>query len=52
MARTRREFNLASRASWRGFVEFYSSDNLTFAASIAYYARCPRGQYRFAARGG
>jgi membrane protein len=38
MARTRREFNLASRASWRGFVEFYSSDNLTFAASIAYYA--------------
>ena len=26
------------RAAGRGFVEFYNSDNLTFAASIAYYA--------------
>jgi len=25
-------------SSWRGFQGFYSSDNLTYAASIAYYA--------------
>lgn len=28
---------LAWRAAGRGFVEFYNSDNLTFASSIAYY---------------
>lgn len=26
-----------ARAAWRGVVEFYKSENLTFAASIAYY---------------
>lgn len=25
-------------AAWRGFLKFYNSDNLTYAASIAYYA--------------
>jgi len=29
---------LAGHAAWRGFVGFYNSDDLTFAASIAYYA--------------
>lgn len=29
---------LSGLAMWRGFVSFYSSDNLTYAASIAYYA--------------
>ena len=29
---------LTGVALWRGFVSFYSSDNLTYAASIAYYA--------------
>ena len=29
---------LAVLALWRGFVGFYRSDNLTYAASIAYYA--------------
>jgi membrane protein len=29
---------LSGLALWRGFVSFYSSDNLTYAASIAYYA--------------
>jgi membrane protein len=29
--------SLALRATWQGFVDFYSSNNLTFAASIAYY---------------
>ena len=32
-----RALRLGGRAAGRGFVEFYSSDNLTFAASIAYY---------------
>ena len=27
-----------SRAAWRGVIEFYNSENLTFAASIAYYS--------------
>ena len=29
---------LTGLAAWRGFVSFYNSDNLTYAASIAYYA--------------
>jgi membrane protein len=29
---------LSGMALWRGFVGFYSSDDLTYAASIAYYA--------------
>jgi membrane protein len=29
---------LTGVALWRGFVSFYNSDNLTYAASIAYYA--------------
>jgi membrane protein len=29
---------LAGLAAWRGFLSFYSSDNLTYAASIAYYS--------------
>jgi membrane protein len=29
---------LTGRAAWRGFVGFYNSDNLTYAASVAYYA--------------
>ena len=29
---------LTGLAAWRGFRSFYSSDNLTYAASIAYYA--------------
>ena len=29
---------LAGLAAWRGFLGFYNSDDLTFAASIAYYA--------------
>ena len=33
-----RAINLARRAAGRGIVEFYRSDNLTFAASIAYYS--------------
>ena len=37
IARLRRAVRLASGAAVQGFVEFYSSDNLTFAASIAYY---------------
>ena len=36
--RVRRALRLGWRAAARGVVEFYSSDNLTFAASIAYYA--------------
>jgi len=35
--RARRAVNLAVRAAGRGVIEFYRSDNLTFAASIAYY---------------
>ena len=30
---------LTAHAAWRGFVGFYNSDNLTHAASIAYYAK-------------
>jgi membrane protein len=37
VTRARRAARLAWRAIGRGVVEFYSSDNLTFAASIAYY---------------
>ena len=29
---------LSGLALWRGFLGFYNSDNLTYAASIAYYA--------------
>jgi membrane protein len=29
---------LTGMSAWRGFLGFYSSDNLTYAASIAYYA--------------
>jgi membrane protein len=35
--RARRSLRLGYRAAWRGFVEFYDSENLTFAGSIAYY---------------
>jgi len=37
IGRVRRAWRLGWRAAWRGVVEFYKSDNLTFAASIAYY---------------
>ena len=37
LARLRRAVRLAWGAARQGLVEFYSSDNLTFAASIAYY---------------
>jgi membrane protein len=37
VARVRRALRLAWRAMGRGVVEFYQSNNLTFAASIAYY---------------
>lgn len=36
--RARAEFRLAGLAMWRGFTGFYNSDDLTFAASIAYYS--------------
>ncbi len=29
---------LTGQSAWRGFLSFYNSDNLTYAASIAYYA--------------
>src|SRR5205085_12084192 len=29
---------LTGQSAWRGFLGFYNSDNLTYAASIAYYA--------------
>jgi membrane protein len=29
---------LTAQSAWRGFLSFYNSDNLTYAASIAYYA--------------
>lgn len=38
LALARREIRLTSLAVWRGVTGFYSSDNLTFAASIAYYS--------------
>ena len=37
IARVRRALRLAWRATGRGIIEFYQSNNLTFAASIAYY---------------
>ena len=36
--RWRRAVLIGWRAIGRGFIEFYNSDNLTFAASIAYYS--------------
>jgi membrane protein len=36
--RLKRSLKLGVRAAGRGAVEFYNSDNLTFAASIAYYS--------------
>ena len=36
--RLERSLRLGVRAAGRGFMEFYNSDDLTFAASIAYYA--------------
>jgi membrane protein len=38
MARVRRAWRLGWRSAGRGVVEFYNSENLTFAASIAYYS--------------
>jgi membrane protein len=38
LARVRAEVRLTLLAIWRGFTGFYDSDDLTFAASIAYYA--------------
>jgi membrane protein len=38
LARVRRALRIAGRAAWRGVVEFYNSENLTFAASIGYYS--------------
>jgi membrane protein len=35
---TRETFVLVGLALWRGFIEFYNSDDLTYAASVAYYA--------------
>jgi membrane protein len=37
LAYVRRALRLAWRATGRGVIEFYRSENLTFAASIAYY---------------
>src|SRR5262245_16832018 len=37
-ARARSVARLTGLALWRGFLGFYRSDNLTYAASIAYYA--------------
>jgi membrane protein len=36
--RARKIALLTGLSAWRGFVGFYNSDNLTYAASIAYYA--------------
>jgi membrane protein len=36
--RTRELLRLTGESAWRGFVGFYTSDNMTYAASIAYYA--------------
>jgi membrane protein len=36
--RTRAFGFVTAKAAYRGFLSFYSSDNLTYAASIAYYA--------------
>jgi membrane protein len=38
LATARREIRLTALAVWRGLKGFYSSDDLTFASSIAYYA--------------
>ena len=38
VAKLRRALRLGWRSAGRGLVEFYNSDNLTFAASIAYYS--------------
>ena len=38
MARVRDILRLTGQSAWRGFLGFYNSDNLTYAASIAYYA--------------
>ncbi|MGC4083017.1 MAG: YihY/virulence factor BrkB family protein [Vicinamibacterales bacterium] len=38
MATTTAHARLTGVALWRGFLGFYRSDNLTYAASIAYYA--------------
>jgi membrane protein len=35
--RTRDIARLTAQSAWRGFLGFYHSDNLTYAASIAYY---------------
>lgn len=35
LGRTLRNYG---RAAWRGLIEFYNSDNMTFASSIAYYS--------------
>ena len=37
MARVREILRLTGQSFWRGFEGFYHSDNLTYAASIAYY---------------
>jgi membrane protein len=38
VARVRELARLTGLSAWRGFLGFYTSDNLTYAASIAYYA--------------
>jgi len=38
MARVGVEIRLTALAIWRGFTRFYNNDDLTFAASIAYYS--------------
>ena len=38
LARARYEVNLTALSLWRGFLGFYNSSDMTFAASIAYYA--------------
>jgi len=38
VARVRDILRLTGQSAWRGFLGFYNSDNLTYAASIAYYA--------------
>ena len=38
LTRARAEIRLTALAIWRGFIGIYDSDDLTFAASIAYYA--------------
>ncbi len=37
-SRARQVALLTAHSAWRGFLGFYDSDNLTYAASIAYYA--------------